>query len=539
MRLLILTLTLALSLPALIAKSYYVSANGDNTKPGLSEKGAWKNFSPISKINLQPGDEIILRGKENIKGELLLKGVKGTAEKPILIRSTPGAMTPIAGRGEVAALRLVNCNHIHVSHLTLTANGGVQKEAAGERQKIRCGALVYADAPGDYSDILFESIDIHHVYLLKPGSHRAQNEVKTANGTQGYGWGIRVINRQEGATIKDITIRNCRVSLVSHTGVKFTSKQQGGISNVNFHHNAVSATGGPGVQLGGVKDGHFSNNKIDGSGDASDPRHWGRGSGLWTWNCDRILIEKNQFLNAHGPGDSAGCHIDFNCRNVIVQYNFSMNNAGGFCEILGNNHNCAYRYNVSVNDGYRIKGKKGAFQEGKIFWLSGYRGRHKEKTGPYNSYFYNNTIFTSKKILAKFSVSKTTRGILIINNIFHIEGASKQVMGDQNKSAANRHKKVKRVVFENNLYLRQSNWPKGVPIRDSAPVYGQASFIKPGGDVVADYTPRNRKLIQDKSQPVTPIPGDSRGLYLGLKMKVDILGNPIKGLPDFGAIEMQ
>ena len=26
---------------------------------------------------------------------------------------------------------------------------------------------------------------------------------------------------------------------------------------------------------------------------------------------------------------------------------------GGFCEILGDNINCGYRYNISVNDGYR------------------------------------------------------------------------------------------------------------------------------------------------------------------------------------------
>ena len=67
-------------------------------------------------------------------------------------------------------------------------------------------------------------------------------------------------------------------------------------------------------------------------------------------------------MYANGPADSAGCHIDFNCDNVIVQYNLSVSNAGGFIEILGNNYNCSYRYNVSVNDGHRIKGKNNAFR---------------------------------------------------------------------------------------------------------------------------------------------------------------------------------
>ena len=29
------------------------------------------------------------------------------------------------------------------------------------------------------------------------------------------------------------------------------------------------------------------------------------------------LIEKNKFQNANGPADSAGCHIDFNCKTLL------------------------------------------------------------------------------------------------------------------------------------------------------------------------------------------------------------------------------
>ena len=37
----------------------------------------------------------------------------------------------------------------------------------------------------------------------------------------------------------------------------------------------------------------------------------------------------------------------------MFQYNYSYNNEGGFAEVLGDNINCGYRYNISVNDGYR------------------------------------------------------------------------------------------------------------------------------------------------------------------------------------------
>ena len=50
---------------------------------------------------------------------------------------------------------------------------------------------------------------------------------------------------------------------------------------------------------------------------------------MWTWGSTLGLIEKNKFQNANGPADSAGCHIDFNCKDIVVQHNLSKNNAGG------------------------------------------------------------------------------------------------------------------------------------------------------------------------------------------------------------------
>ena len=37
---------------------------------------------------------------------------------------------------------------------------------------------------------------------------------------------------------------------------------------------------------------------------------------------------------------------------------------------------------------------------------------------------------------------------------------------------------------------------------------------------------------------IPQIQGDKKGLITGLKADKDILGNPIKGLPDMGAIEL-
>jgi len=204
---------------------------------------------------------------------------------------------------------------------------------------------------------------------------------------------------------------------------------------------------------------------------------------------------------------------------------------------LGNNYNCAYRYNISVNDGFRIKGVNGAFQEGKIFWLSGYQGNDKKKAGPYNSYFYNNSIYVAANIIPQLAVTSSADGILIANNIFYLEAASKEVADDQKKQEMVRDS-IPHVLFNNNLFLRPDNWPKTISIQDTAPFFGDPMFKNKGGLQPEDYLPVNKKLVMDRGITVLPIPNDKIGLRIGLKVEHDILGNPIQGQPDLGAIEL-
>ena len=290
------------------------------------------------------------------------------------------------------------------------------------------------------------------------------------------------------------------------------------------------------MQMSEVKNVHVHHNRVDRSGSNNDSRKWGRGSGLWTWSASDVVIEHNSFTNANGPGDSAGAHIDYNCDHVVLQYNFSANNAGGFCEILGNNYNCAYRYNVSVNDGHRIKGENGAFQEGKIFWLSGYQGQDRPRKGPVNSYFYNNTIYVDSSITARVAIDGTSKGILIANNIFYVMGQSKMVLGDQYKADNGRDELDGPIFFKNNLLLNNASWPENSELGKTDMQLGNPQFAKPGGSSITDYIPRNTKLIAGKGVIIAPLQGDFLGLPQGMNPDKDILGNPVTGRPPMGAI---
>lgn len=521
---------------------YFHPKQGNDQHTGTSVLTPFQTLGKMESLQLQAGDSILLAAGQVFAGSLALKGQRGTKDQPIVITAYSLGPATLLKAAQIDAqahpngLLLQDCSFIQVSNLHITANGGAL--ASDDASTMRCGVLVQSKTPGTYEGIDLSHLIIEDIFFEDKGYERGKKEVRTANGTQRYGWGIRFINRVEGALLKDIRVAHCQVSNVAHTGIKFTGRNRT-ITDVKVYDCQVLKTGGPGIQMSGVVRGHIARNYISHSGSPDDSRKWGRGSGLWTWGSADVLIEKNQFLRANGPGDSAGCHIDFNCENIVVQYNFSAHNAGGFCEILGNNYNCAYRYNISFNDGHRVKGEKGAFQEGKTFWLSGYAGTQKKRTGPFNSYFYNNTIIVGKDIVSKIAIDRAAKGILIMNNIFYIQGESQLVLGDQYRPATAGASAIEKVVFRNNLYLKAQNWPKAVMIQDEEPILGDPDFSFSDELDFYAYLPQQSDLIKDKGEEIPRIPLDKIGLTIGLKADHDFLGRKIIGKPDLGALEVE
>ena len=97
---------------------------------------------------------------------------------------------------------------------------------------------------------------------------------------------------------------------------------------------------------------------------------------------------------------------------------------------------------------------------------------------------------------------------------------------------------IDNVTFTNNLFLKKDYWPEDALIQPLNSVFGDVLFLKRGGTNIQDYTPTGIDLVRDKGINIPTIEGDAKGLYLGLPLREDLLGNPINGLPDMGAIEL-
>ena len=525
--------------------NYYFDSNySGEIKSGLSIKSPFKNLKKIRTIILNSGDSIFLANGSYFQGNIKLQN-----KSDIYITNYGSNLKPlpiIDSKGHIAGIFIENSSNISVTNLKIIANGGGVREQypnlktskITDKAIMRAGVLMNVSEDKIFKNIFINNISVTDIFFEDEGFVRDASEVKTSMGTQAYGFGIRFFNSSKNGSIDGIKVSNCFVENVGHTGIKMTSTSLSRFKNIIVSDNKLRRTGGPSIQFSRVENLHVFGNDVKYSGSPDDGRKWGRGSGLWTWGSSNVLIEKNSFMYANGPADSAGCHIDFNCDNVIVQYNLSVSNAGGFIEILGNNYNCSYRYNVSVNDGHRIKGKNNAFQEGKTFWLSGYIGNKRDRNGPFNSYIYNNTIYVSDSIVSKIAVDKVTKGVLIANNIFHIKVNSEHVLGDQYKADSGGVGEIENVFFQNNLFLNKSYWPSVTLIQPEASFFGDAKFNNLGGSNVSDYIPQNKKLIKNRGIEIQKIINDSIGLFLGLKVEKDILGNKITGKPDMGAIEI-
>jgi len=573
---LILLLNALVLSPVLLAQDYYVdSLNGEDKNKGSKVK-PFASLGKLNSITLKPGDNVFLKAGDTFNGSLRVLDESGNAQQPITISTFGGKLEDnklrahINASGELAGIEIKNSSYINISNIDIEANGGKPQKIHDRKlaEEMRVGVLVYIDKKfnQEFGHITLDNLKIHDIFHYDFGDINRAGDVNTQNGTQAYGYGIRLFNRSSGAKtfLTDVTIKNSEIYDIAHTGIKATANNpriqtfpypilKKLIKNITLKNNYLHDIGGPGIMFSGVDGSLVTHNKTDRTGSSRDfdtgrydARKWGRGSGMWTWNANDVLVEYNEFKNAVGPADSAGFHIDFHCSNIVIQYNLSMNNEGAFIEILGNNRNNSYRYNVSINDGYRVKGDMNrpygkATHDGKTLWLSGFVGMRGRKVNPniapVNNYIYNNTVYVGH--VAQLAAHQNTNGAVIANNIFYFKKGS-YYLPQKRYQLVNGKNPSKHLNMTNNLFLTDKDWPVVGVMDNKVAIIGDPLFANGGGKTIIDYLPTNSHLVTNKGIEILPLP-NSNGLRGnnrsgGLIVTKDILGKNLNGKIHLGAI---
>jgi len=431
-----------------LAKNYYISAGGNDAHDGSIEN-PWKSLEKLTAVLannnnggfIQAGDSILFRAGDTFEGQLVLNR-SGSEGNSIVISSYGDGEKPIiTGSGNIPTgdyievIKLINTSHIVLDGLWIKNDRKNMGDITwGTNSSI--GIKVQANKWGGISkDLTFRNLKMTDIFAINMLDWEGKFTLNyyTAKGiffdSDEDDASVTPINE---VGIDDVLIENCYFYNLGSTAisVRHLGSYNNPISederNLNYviRNSTFEKLGGDGVVFASVCNGLVENNIfIDlGQGDknSSSDRLYGRGEGCWVWDSHNIIVQYNKQLRARGFGDCYGTagHIDFYCKNVIYQYNYSEDTEGGFVEILGDCVNSTFRYNVSVNDGFRENG-----HHRYAIWLSGYVGADKTPVPSDSSYIYNNTIYLDKAAY-KPDISIFAKNTFIFNNIFYaMDGA--------------------------------------------------------------------------------------------------------------------
>jgi len=423
-----------------MAGNYHVdSRSGSDANDGLSPNRAWKSMERVNRETFQPGDRILFRAGSRYTGQLRPSGSGAVVDgkpRPIVIDSYGKGKRPrIDGEGRTrAALLLSNVEYWEVRNLEITNEG--ENPAPN-----RTGVAVEIEDFGTAHHIVLSGLYIHDVN----GSHR-----KKDGGGAGIDWhngGSKVKSRFEG-----LTIENCRIARCVRNGITNGGYWQRNVwhpnLNVVIRGNLIEGVPGDGI-VPAACDGALVERNV--MRDCPRlPADGGGAAGIWPWSSDNSVIQFNEVSGHKAPWDGQGFDSDWNCRNTLIQYNYSHDNEGGFLLICNpgdtgmpmniGNIGTVVRYNVSVNDGLRATGEHAGFSP--AFHVSGPVKQTR---------IYNNLVYAPRKRSPKIEGtlvrmdswwgSRWPEDTLFANNIFLSADGFRYVFGSDLGT-----------VFTNNCY---------------------------------------------------------------------------------------
>jgi len=453
---------------------FFVSSSaGDDFNEGLSDLAPLRSLEKVNSTPLVPGDSVLFRSGDTFTGHLKING-SGAQGAPIVIGSYGQGARPVIdganadGGAYLSAVYINNQDHIELRDLEITNDRRISRIGVADAQGY--GIHVHNSSDSVMRYFRFRDLIIREVYAMNTEGQDF-NAVKVA-----------AINLQSDQNtiagkeknISDVLVENCYITHTTKIGI--WSRHGGGSEgigndsinrnmNLVFRNNHFFETGGSGIILSRSYNCLLENNIFEYPGSGADPRMVNRGSGAWFWKSMNIVAQYNKSFHVRGYADSYGIHIDFGNRNVIMQYNYSEDSEGGFVEILGDNINSVYRFNVSVNDGFRD-------YKGNTIWISDYAGQGKDRIPSDNNYIYNNTIYSSGNLTPDIDV--TGLKTYIYNNAFYT--TDRAVIGETVKIKTATPGGA--LMISNNLFFGDvRNEFTGL---DMAPVFGNPYFTMPG-----------------------------------------------------------
>lgn len=198
------------------AAVFYVdSQGGSDFNDGYSPETAWKSLPRLNDMECMPGDSVLLKSGQVFLGHLDISA-RGTPEQPIRIGKYGGDERPVIdAAGHLAGIRISNSANICISDIEITADGGQAVEPQARTK--RHGIHVTADQAGEFADLRFENLNIHHIFATENVESDGQNP------SSNMGMGLYIAMKNRDALISHVHIENCSISMTGHTGIRISN----------------------------------------------------------------------------------------------------------------------------------------------------------------------------------------------------------------------------------------------------------------------------------------------------------------------------
>ncbi len=520
---------------------YFSSSEGNDANTGTSPGSPLASITMLNSLTLQPGDQVHFKRGDTFIGQVVC-GYSGSEGAPIVYTAYGSGPLPILSGSSgdssddiydpVSTFLIVDKSFLEFKELHIRNERFDAKESDDEfsfgilcySQQSELGPHVLGKSrslPGVYKDDArqFEEAVINtpslnfneHIYF----SDLYFDKIYAAR-TSGIEFNqlrSTAIYFEESFT-KDIIVENSYFTDLQRTG--FWTRRWA--ADVIVRNNEFVNIGGSGTILSTSNRILYEGNKMLFNGSNSDFRMAKRGSGMWVFACDGVVAQHNVSKHARGPNDSSGMHVDYSNSNILYQYNYSEDAAGGFCETLGDNVNVIWRYNISVNDGEN-SGKN------RILWVNpyaGWKGSIKSK----ELYYYNNTIFAGRDYDNEITDSEVlleAEDMTFYNNILYLENGSRLGKKKYNEDL-DTHDFKKNIYFGGQFKQALLNLETGEITDD--PMFIGAGTDNELGYVLAEGSPA-LGAAETFVEPVFPYAG--QGIFANITSAAtkDYYGNPV------------
>jgi len=522
--------------------SYYICSSVGNDTNGGTISQPWKSLAKISSTTLSPGDTVFFRKGDRFEGHFVVNG-SGSASQPVVIAAYGAGNKPVltgevglAGGGDFReAIYINNNDNIVIEGLEINNERLVTRVDVDDKDSY--GILVYNSGNEIMSNFTFRNLTFRNVYAVLPILKPEDFNGLVVSALSFYTVKNSIAGQEKN--IQNVLMEGCYFTDLQRFGVHIQhAGANPGIGNdsINrnmnfvFRNNEFHYIGGTCIQPSMTYNCLIENNIFDHPGDNTDARMPNRGSSVWTWRCYNTVIQYNECLHIRGYLDSHGIHIDHENKNTFVQYNFMLDCEGGFVEILGGNVNAVYRFNVSVNDGWRYN--PNWINSNHTIFISKNASAGQIKYCD-SSYIYNNTVYIDS--IFSTAIDMNAKNTFIFNNIFYAKNGG--------------HIGGKQVAIINNgypLYMRNNLYYGAVANNfknnDTNPKIGDPNFYdggtvnKYGYQLNVGSTAINTGVARQGPR----LPGAGTGIFIKIPPypTVDFYGNPIDmsfGTPNIGA----